>query len=218
MKARQPGAGSSPTQMLGACGGLKSRAVTVLGALERPRGALGRGSGHSAPHTVHKHRRRLGHAPKRLTGELNEDKPHPDPCRHRRYREAPQGVASRTWKLACRAVADRLEKAGDRLFSFKRVDPSQWKFARTTSAITRLNAEFRRRINSQIVLPCAETVPVLLWALLASGQIQMRKVDVREILSQPLDPMSRPRGLNGANVTCPPPRWQAIPTTFARGR
>jgi putative transposase len=39
------------------------------------------------------------------------------------------------------------------------------------------------------VLPCAETVPMLLWALLASGQIQMRKVDGWETLSQPIEPM-----------------------------
>jgi hypothetical protein len=39
------------------------------------------------------------------------------------------------------------------------------------------------------VLPCAQTVPMLLWALLASGQIQMRKVDGWETLSQPIEPM-----------------------------
>ena len=70
-----------------------------------------------------------------------------------------------------------------------RLDPSQWKSARTTNAIERLNGEFRRRINTQTVLPCAETVPILLWALLASGQIQMRKVDGWETLSQPMEPM-----------------------------
>jgi hypothetical protein len=37
--------------------------------------------------------------------------------------------------------------------------------------IERLNGEFRRRIKTQTVLPCAETVPMLLCALLASGQI-----------------------------------------------
>jgi putative transposase len=58
-----------------------------------------------------------------------------------------------------------------------------------TNAIERLNEEFRRRIKTQTVLPCAETVPMLLWALLASGQIQMRKVDGWETLSQPLEPM-----------------------------
>ena len=34
------------------------------------------------------------------------------------------------------------------------------------------------------MLPCLETVPMLLWALLASGQIQMRKVDGWETLDQ----------------------------------
>ena len=83
----------------------------------------------------------------------------------------------RKWLLKCREVADSLEEAGDRLFTFTRLDPSQWKSSRTTNAIERLNEEFRRRIKTQTVLPCAETVPMLLWALMASGQIQMRKVD-----------------------------------------
>ena len=43
--------------------------------------------------------------------------------------------------------------------------------------IERLNGDFRRRIKTQTLLPCAEIVPMLLWALLASGQIQTRKVD-----------------------------------------
>ncbi len=42
--------------------------------------------------------------------------------------------------------------------------------------------------SAQTVLPRAETVPMLLWALLASGQIQMRKVDGWETLG----PTSRP--------------------------
>ena len=94
----------------------------------------------------------------------------------------------RKWRLRCRAVADSLEEAGDRLFTFTRLDPSQWKAARTTNAIERLNEEFRRRIKTQTVLPAPETVTMLLWALLASGQIQMRKVDGWETLHQPLEP------------------------------
>jgi transposase-like protein len=54
---------------------------------------------------------------------------------------------------------------------------------RTTNAIERLNEEFRRRIKTQTVLPCSETLPMLLWALLASRQITMRKVDGWETLS-----------------------------------
>jgi len=50
----------------------------------------------------------------------------------------------------------------------------------------RLKGEFRRRIKTQTVQPCAETM--LIWALLASGQIQMRKIDGWKTLPQPLDP------------------------------
>ena len=85
-------------------------------------------------------------------------------------------------------VADILEEARERLFAFTRLDASQWKSARTTNAIERLNEEFRRRIKTQTVLPCADTVPMLLWALLASGQITMRKIDGWETLSQPIEP------------------------------
>ena len=139
--------------------------------------------------TVHKHRNLLAHAPKHLHDELTED------YRDMIYADTAAAIEKRrkaflrNWRLKCRAVADSLEEAGDRLFTFTRLDPSQWKSARTTNAIERLNGEFRRRIKTQTVLPCAETVPMLLWALLASGQIQMRKVDGWETLSQPLEPM-----------------------------
>jgi putative transposase len=139
--------------------------------------------------TVHKHRNLLAHAPKHMHDELTED------YRDMIYADTAAEIEKkrkaflRKWRLKCRAVADSLEEAGDRLFTFTRLDPSQWKSVRTTNAIERLNEEFRRRIKTQTVLPCAETVPMLLWALLASGQIQMRKVDGWETLSQPIEPM-----------------------------
>ena len=74
-------------------------------------------------------------------------------------------------------MATSLEEAGDRLFAFLRLPPSQWKSARTTNAIERLHEEFKRRIKTQTVLPSAETAAMLFWALLASGQITMRKVN-----------------------------------------
>ena len=95
-------------------------------------------------------------------------------------------VFLRKWRLKCRAVADSLEEAGDRLFTFTRLDPAQWKAARTTNAIERLNKEFCRRIKTQTVLICAETVPMLLWGLLASGQITMRKIDGWQTLNKPI--------------------------------
>jgi len=94
------------------------------------------------------------------------------------------------WHLKCLAVADSLDEAGDRLFTFTRLEPSQWKSTRTTNAIERLNEEFRRHIKTQTVLPCAETVPMLLRALIASGQFQVRKVNGWETLAQPIVPIS----------------------------
>ena len=50
-------------------------------------------------------------------------------------------------------------------------------FIPVTNAIERLHEEFKRRIKTQTVLPSADTAAMLFWALLASGQITMRKVD-----------------------------------------
>jgi hypothetical protein len=51
-----------------------------------------------------------------------------------------------------------------------------------------LHEEFKRRIKTQTVPPCAETAAMLFWALLASGQIAMRKVDGwRSLAEKPSD-------------------------------
>ena len=94
----------------------------------------------------------------------------------------------RKWRLKCRAVADSLEEAGDRLFTFTRLPEGQWKSVRTTNAIERLHEEFKRRIKTQTVLPSAESAAMLFWALLASGQITMRKVDGWQTLAENLIP------------------------------
>ncbi len=105
----------------------------------------------------------------------------------RRDRSAPHAFV-RNWRLKHRAVADSLEEAGDRLFTFVRLPPSQWRSARTTNAIERLHEEFKRWIKTQTVLPSADTAAMLFWALLASGQISMRKVDGSQALATvPID-------------------------------
>jgi transposase-like protein len=134
--------------------------------------------------TVHKLRNLLAHAPKRLYEEISAD--YTDMI----YAATPEEVEKRRkaflrkWQLKHRAVADSLEEAGDRLFTFTRLPPTQWKSARTTNAIERLHEEFKRRIKTQTLLPCADTAAMLFWALLASGQITMRKVDGWETISQ----------------------------------
>src|SRR3981081_3030546 len=102
--------------------------------------------------------------------------------------EARRKAFIRKWRIKHRAVADSLEEAGARLFSFTRLPPEQWKSARTTNAIERLHEEFKRRIKTQTVLPSAETAAMLFWALLASGQINMCKVDGwKTLATKPID-------------------------------
>jgi putative transposase len=127
--------------------------------------------------TVHKLRNLLAHAPKRLYDEITADytdmiyAPTAEEIEERRQ------AFLRKWRLRHPAVANSLEEAGEALFAFTRLPPSQWKSARTTNAIERLHEEFKRRIKTQTVLPSDATAAMLFWALLASGQITMRKVD-----------------------------------------
>ena len=136
--------------------------------------------------TVHKHRNLLAHAPQRLHEEVSAD--YTDMIYADSLAEIDERRRAfvRKWRLRCKAVADSLEEAGDRLFSFTRLPRSQWKSARTTNAIERLHEEFKRRIKTQTALPSAETAAMLFWALLTAGQITMRKVDGWETLTQRL--------------------------------
>ena len=134
--------------------------------------------------TVHKHRNLLAHAPERLHEELSADYTDMIYAATRQEIETRRKAFIRKWRLKCRAVADSLEEAGDRLFIFTRFAPEQWRSIRTTNAIERLHEEFKRRIKTQTVLPSAETAAMLFWALLASGQITMRKVDGWKTLAE----------------------------------
>ncbi len=138
--------------------------------------------------TVHKHRNLLAHAPERLHDEVTADYTDMIYAATREEIEARRKAFIRKWRFKHRAVADSLEEAGDRLFTFTRLPPSQWRSARTTNAIERLHEEFKRRIKTQTVLPSADTAAMLFWALLASGQINMRKVDGWQTLAaKPID-------------------------------
>jgi transposase-like protein len=136
--------------------------------------------------TVHKHRNLIAHAPERLHEEISADYTDMIYAATAEEIEARRKAFLRKWRLRHRAVADSLEEAGDKLFAFTRLPPSQWKSARTTNAIERLHEEFKRRIKTQTVLPSADTAAMLFWALLASGQITMRKVDGWPTLSKPI--------------------------------
>src|SRR3954452_16649854 len=127
--------------------------------------------------TVHKLRNLLAHAPKRLYDEITADYTDMIYAPTAKEIEERRQAFLRKWRLRHPAVANSLEEAGQALFAFTRLPPSQWKSARTTNAIERLHEEFKRRIKTQTVLPSDATAAMLFWALLASGQITMRKVD-----------------------------------------
>jgi putative transposase len=126
--------------------------------------------------TNHKLWNLLAKAPATLREELAED--------YRRMIYAPtaaaveQGRAAfrRKWKLRCVAVWKSFEEAGDELFTFLRYPLSQWKALRTTNALERINEEFRRRTKTQASLPSEEAVLLLLFGLVRSGQIVLRRL------------------------------------------
>jgi putative transposase len=142
--------------------------------------------------TVHKHRNLLAHAPERLHEEISSDYNAMIYAATHEEVERQRKAFIRKWRLKHRPVADSLQEAGERLFTFTRLPLGQWRSARTTNTIERLHEEFKRRIKTQTVLPSADTAAMLFWALLASGQISMRKVDgwhtlATKPIDQPID-------------------------------
>jgi hypothetical protein len=87
--------------------------------------------------TVHKHRNLLAHAPERLHEEISADYNDMIYAATREEVETRRKALIRKWRLKHRAVADSLQEAGDRLFTFTRLLRSQWRSVRSTNAIER---------------------------------------------------------------------------------
>src|SRR5438093_6187424 len=83
----------------------------------------------------------------------------------------------RTWAKRCPGVVTSLREGGDELLTFFRFPKGQWKTLRTTNVIERLYEEFRRRVKTQGSLPSEDAAVVLLFSLVASGQIKLRRID-----------------------------------------
>jgi len=99
--------------------------------------------------TVHKHGNLLAHARERLQEEISNDYKDMIYAETKEEVETKRKAFIRKWRLKCRAVASRLEEAGDRLFTFTRFPPSQWRSIRTsmrsTSVLFRSRAIFSLR-------------------------------------------------------------------------
>jgi len=132
--------------------------------------------------TMHKHRNLLAHAPDGLHDEISAD--YTDMIYAATAAEVQQRRRAflRKWRLRCPAVATSLEEAGERLFSFLRLPPSQWKSARTTNAI---DAAYHVRLHRQAEHQAVRHVAAERQAhLLGLGFVAAQGAD-RGVLGQP---------------------------------
>src|SRR5205085_11174576 len=81
------------------------------------------------------------------------------------------------WGKRCPGVVSSLREGGDELLAFFRFPKAPWRTLRTTNTIERLHEEFRRRVKTQGSLPSEGAALVLLFSLVASGQIKLRRID-----------------------------------------
>ncbi len=137
---------------------------------------------------VHKLRNLERKAPKHALAEIRDDF-------HRIVYAANADAActaytafERTWAKRRSGVVTSLREGGDELLTFFRFPKAQWKTLRTTNTIERLHEEFRRRVKTQGALPSDDAALVLLFSLVASGQIKLRRIDgwrkIATVLSQ----------------------------------
>ena len=126
---------------------------------------------------VHKLRNLERKAPKHVLAEIREGF-------HRIVYAANADVAraayvtfERTWGKRCPGVVTSLREGGEELLTFFGFPKAHWKTLRTTNTIERLHEEFRRRVKTQGSLPTEDAALVLLFSLVASGQIKLRRID-----------------------------------------
>jgi transposase-like protein len=127
--------------------------------------------------TKHKLENLLTKAPKHCHAELKRDY---GSITHAADLNAARKAYARIlekWKRLVPEVARSLEEGGQELLSFYAFPKPMWKTLRTSNQIERLNGEFRRRAKTQGSFPNEQAALSLLYGLLASGTIRMRKID-----------------------------------------
>lgn len=127
--------------------------------------------------TRHKLENLLAKAPRHSHGELKRDYHEIIHAESLAGAERARVRFVKKWTLLCREVARSLEEAGDDLLSFYAFPKSQWKCLRTTNPLEAVNSAFRRRTKTQGAYPNEDAALVLLYALFATGQITLRKID-----------------------------------------
>jgi transposase-like protein len=127
--------------------------------------------------TRHKLENLMAKAPKHSHGELKRDYNEIIHAESLAAAERARARFVKKWTLLCREVVRSLEEAGDALLTFYGFPKSQWKCLRTTNPLEAVNSAFRRRTKTQGAYPNEDAALVLLYALFATGQITLRKID-----------------------------------------
>jgi transposase-like protein len=137
---------------------------------------------------VHKLRNLERKAPKHALAEIRDDFHRIVYAVNADAARGAHATFERTWAKRCPGVVTSLREGGDELFTFFRFPKAQWKTLRTTNVIERLHGEFRRRVKTQGSLPSEDAALILLFSLVVSGQIKLRRIDgwrkIAAVLSQ----------------------------------
>lgn len=126
---------------------------------------------------VHKLRNLERKAPKHALAEIRDDFHRIVYAANADAARAAYAAFERTWAKRGPGVVTSLREGGDELLTFFRFPKAQWKTLRTTNTIERLHEDFRRRVKTQGCLPSEDAALILLFGLVASGQIKLRRID-----------------------------------------
>ena len=137
---------------------------------------------------VHKVRNLERKAPKHALAEIRDDFHRIVYAANADTARTAYAAFERMWSKRCPGVVTSLREGGDELLTFFRFPKAQWKTLRTTNTIERLHEELCRRVKTQGSLPTEDAALTLLFSLVASGQIKLRKIDgwqkIGAVLSQ----------------------------------
>jgi len=127
--------------------------------------------------TKHKLENLLAKAPKHCHDELKRDYAAITHAGDREQAEKAYEGFCRKWQKLVPEVVVSLKEAGPDLLTFYGFPPEMWKSLRTTNILERVNGEFRRRIKTQGSFPTEASALTVLFGLIASGTIRLRKID-----------------------------------------
>ncbi|HTK40544.1 MAG TPA: IS256 family transposase [Gemmatimonadales bacterium] len=170
--------------------GLSAPGLCIIDGNAGLRRAVGQVWPHAAAQhcCVHELRNLERKAPKHALAEIRDDFHRIAYAANADAARAAFPAFERTWAKRCPGVVTSLREGRDELLMFFTFPKAQWKTLRTTNTIERLHEEFRRRVKTQGSLPSEDAALVLLFSLVASGQIKLRRIDgwrkISAVLSQ----------------------------------